>query len=187
MFNKITRWLVLLTVAGGLWGLATAASAQGKGWRDCPEIAAHSPFLELSYLQEVLELTEEQAAAIEQIREAGRQARLELRQEILQLQNELNGEMLKDEPAEARLTQLVQTLGEIRTKLQLHRLQQQLALRKELTPEQRDKWVVLREQGKRSGRHLSRGGRRDHWRSGDCRRGRESARGWHRPGRDFSW
>jgi Spy/CpxP family protein refolding chaperone len=187
MLNRTKRWLIGLIVAGGLLGLTTAVFAQGHGWRDCPKPATHSPLLSQSYLQEVLELTEEQAAAIEQIREAGHQAHLELRQKFLQLQNEMNGEMLKTEPAEARLTELVKAMGDMRTQLQLNRLHQQLALLKELTPEQRNKWVVLREQGRRPGRHGSWGGQRDHWQSGDCRRGRESTRGWRRPGRDFSW
>jgi Spy/CpxP family protein refolding chaperone len=56
----------------------------------------------------------------------------------------LQGEMLKDEPSEKRVTELVQQIGQLRTQQHLTRLKQRLAVRNLLTPEQRDRMLGLR-------------------------------------------
>jgi Spy/CpxP family protein refolding chaperone len=84
--------------------------------------------------------------------------------------------MLKDRPDAGAVKTLAGKIGELRTAMQQNRLETRLAVREQLTPEQRDKMLL---QGERLGRG-GRGGRGGC--DGDCdghgpRRGREPGRG----------
>ncbi len=89
-----------------------------------------------------LELTEEQQQRIDDIREKGREEVAALRLEQARVRNEIHGEMLTEQPSTDRLNTLVRQLGDLRDQLQMHRLEQQLAVREVLTPEQRDAWLM---------------------------------------------
>ncbi len=111
---------------------------------------------------ERLGLSEDQQAAIEEIHSQARQGNLELRKEMMRLRNELQGEMLKDEPNEKAVLSLTEKIGEVRTDMQLNRAKARLAVRRQLTPEQRDMMLVIRGgiggHGGPAGRHGPRAG-----------------------------
>lgn len=104
---------------------------------------------------ERLELTAEQQEAMAEIRQETRKQQVALRKELVQLQNDLEGEMLKDEPSPDRVSELADRMGGLKTQLQQNRLAQHLAIRKLLTPDQRDELLLM---NARKGR-WQRGGR----------------------------
>ncbi len=86
-----------------------------------------------------LDLTAAQTAAIAKIHDEARASGRETRKEILRLRHELQGIMMQDEPDAAAAERLVERMGELRTEQQVRRLQTRLAVRGQLTPEQRDR------------------------------------------------
>lgn len=136
--------IALLTLAAS----ATARPAE-PGRRGAPEGFGPGPRLER------LDLNEEQAAEIRKIREAGRKENLELRKQLMRLRNEMEGEMLADEPSRKKVMELNEKMGELRTRLRANRLSERLAIRERLTPEQRDRMLLMKDHGKRGrgGRH----------------------------------
>jgi Spy/CpxP family protein refolding chaperone len=94
-------------------------------------------------LMERLDLTETQQQAVRAIHERTQEANQTLRKELVRLENKLEGALLADAPDEAAVLKLVEEIGEVRVKMQLNRVKAQLAVRKELTPEQRDQLILL--------------------------------------------
>ncbi len=83
---------------------------------------------------------------------------------MMRLRNELQGEMLKDDPSEKAAMDLTGKIGALRTEMQANRLTNRLEVRKQLTPEQSDKMLIL--QGRFQGREGRRGcgrGMGSHW------------------------
>lgn len=105
----------------------------------------------LERLAERLDLSEEQTAKIQSIHENARDGVVGLRKEMMRLHNDLEGEMLEDEPNLTKVRQIAKQIGEIRTKMQISRLESQIAVRGVLTPEQRDKFLMMKERGRRGG------------------------------------
>lgn len=101
------------------------------------------------FLAEKLDLSEEQIAQIDKIREEGRKKGLERHKQVLRLRNELEGEMLADQPSRKKVLELNQKLGDLHTQMQADRLTERLAIRELLTPEQRDRMLLMKERGKR--------------------------------------
>lgn len=93
-------------------------------------------------MAERLDLTAEQRTAIEKITEAGRAKAVEHRKEMARLRHEMKGEMLKDDPGEAALARSIEKIGALRTKQQIDRMKDRMAIRRLLTPEQRDRWLM---------------------------------------------
>ena len=83
---------------------------------------------------------------------------IEVRKQLLRLHNELEGEMLADEPQEATVVELTDKIGQLRTELQVERARTQLAVRELLTPEQRDKMMMLKATHRGAGKHGRHGG-----------------------------
>ena len=140
--NPQKRSLMILVLAVAALLLVGTALAQG------PRRGAGAGFGEghrLEMLTERLELTEDQVTTIEGIHAAGREKNLELRKELMQLNHDLQGEMMKDDPSENSALGLVKKIGAVKTEVEANRLQARLEVRKQLTPEQRDKMLVLRE------------------------------------------
>lgn len=140
--NPHKRSLMILVLAVAALLLVGTALAQG------PRRGAGAGFGDgqrLEVLAERLELTEAQVATIEGIRTAGREKNLELRKQLMQLNHDLKGEMMKDDPSEKAALGLVNKIGAVKTEMEANRLQGRLEVRKQLTPEQRDKMLVLRE------------------------------------------
>lgn len=137
---------ILLSLAATVLVFAAAAMAQGPG--GCSGHGRGGDFghgHRLEMLTEKLELTEEQVAAITEIREAGQAKGLELHKEMKRLRNELEGEMLKDEPTEEAALGLVGKIGALQTEIQSNRLENRLEVRRQLTAEQRDKMLLMGE------------------------------------------
>ncbi len=109
-----------------------------------------------------LDLSDAQREAIADIREKGRSRDLPLRKQLRLLRHEMKGEMMKDSPSEQAVQALAGRIGEVRTKLQQGRLADRLAMRGQLTDEQRDRLLAMGDDGfgPRGGRHgLRPGGR----------------------------
>jgi len=150
MNRRLIFTITLSMLAVG--ALATAASAQGPharhGLRGLHTEQSSAP--EFDRLHHVLDLTEEQEASIEAILDESRVQGVELRKQQARLQNDIDGEMLADRPSEAELVALTEKLGVLRTELQVIRLKARLAVRAELTDEQRDQLLLA---GERRGKH----------------------------------
>lgn len=114
-----------------------------------------------------LDLDDGQREAIAKIHAAGRERDLPLRKELRRLRHELKGEMMKDTPSGKAVQDLAARIGEARTSLQAGRLSDRLAVRGQLTEQQRDKMLAMGGpgDGQRGGRDGGRHG------------------GWNRPGR----
>jgi Spy/CpxP family protein refolding chaperone len=154
MFNRRNHQRTLLVLT--LVTVAVAASAvyaQGRGpgrgqggdWGGPDDDFGQGRFHQR--LVERLDLTAEQAEAAAKLRDEQQEKALQMRKEMMRLRNELHGEMLKDEPSEKTALELTRKMGDLRTKMQENRLQGRLALRKLLTPEQRDKMLMMGEPG----------------------------------------
>ena len=131
-------------------------AGSGPGFGD----GARGPEHRLEILAERLELTEEQIVAIKGIREAGREKNQGLRKELMRLNHDLKGELLKDDPSEKTALDLVKKIGALETEMEAGRLQNRLEVRKQLTPEQRDKMLMMKERfsgsrGRRGDGHMS--------------------------------
>lgn len=125
-------------------------------------------------LTERLDLTAEQQETIAGIKEESAARNLELRKELMRLRNQLAGEMLKDDPAESEVLSLTDQIGDLRNQMDANRMKCRLEVRKQLTPEQRDKMLVMnRRHGKDGGEGSPRRGFRGKGRT--C--GRECERG----------
>lgn len=164
--TKVWKTGALLILATMVLVFAASALAQGSGGRfgqgkghgrslgDGQFVPEHR----MEKLKEKLELSDEQAAAIETIRQAGREKSVALRKEMMRLRNELKGEMLKDEPSEKTALSLVDKIGALKTELQANRMKNRLEVRRQLTPQQRDKMLMRhgsfeRDHGRKGSRH----------------------------------
>jgi Spy/CpxP family protein refolding chaperone len=111
-----------------------------------------------------LDLTDQQREQIRDIHEAQRDEHVRLNKDIRRLEHALRGELLKDEPSPGTLRDLAEQIGRLRTQERILDLEQQLAVRKVLTPAQRDRMLAAP-----GGPHRGRGdghGRRER----SCRR-----------------
>jgi len=100
-----------------------------------------------------LDLSEAQQEAIDAIHEKSRAQNLELRKQVMRLRNELKGEMLKDAPDQGKVVGLTENIGKLRTQMQVNQAKTRLAVRQQLTTEQRDKMMMMGSQhhGRRFG------------------------------------
>ena len=147
------RIATLFAVSVVLAGAAMAAAQPGAGRGPCDGAG-------WTRLAETLDLTEEQKQAIDAIREEGRARQLETRKQIVQLESQLHTVMIADTPDEAAALKLVKQISDLRADQQAGRIKMRLAIRKQLTPEQRTQ-VILSEG--RLGR-----GHRGHGEGPDC-------------------
>ena len=99
-----------------------------------------------------LDLTGDQRVKIEALHEQAREEGLALRKKMMRLRHELEGELLQDAPSEKTVLSLNAKIGDLQTALKANRLRTRLAVREELTPEQRDKMLVMG-QHRKHGRH----------------------------------
>ena len=162
--NNGMKTLVFLTLAAMMvLGVGTALAQRpgagygqghGRGFGDGEFDSGHR----LEMLADRLELSDEQVAAIKDIQAQGREENMGLRKELMRLRNELQGEMLKDDPSEGVAQDLIGKIGALRTEIQANRLKNRLKVRKQLTPEQRDKMLLMRGKFQRGeGRRGARG------------------------------
>jgi len=114
---------------GGRCGGAFCMGPEGAGF-DIERMAAR------------LDLAAEQKEMIEKIRSADEKKLLSLHKEMMLARHDLRGEMMKDEPDASKVKKIAEKMGGIRTSLQIARLESRIAVRKILTPEQRDKMLL---------------------------------------------
>lgn len=150
-----------LIVAAVILIMAAAAGAKpGPSPRGCGDDAFPARMCER------LDLTADQTAAIAKIRDESRERGRETRKEILRLRHELQGIMMQDKPDAAAAERLIARMGELRTEQQTRRMKTRLAIRDQLTQEQRDQLPLPgdgpRDRGGRGG-HPGRGRH-----AGDC-------------------
>lgn len=132
-----SRIMLFIAVAGIVAIAGGAALAQpGGGMR------AGDPQGEVGCRLEWLDLTDGQKAEIEKLREEAHEARPEAEKRMRRLEHELHGEMLKDDPDAENMRDLVRKIGQLRTERQLSHLNLRLAIREQLTPEQRDRLLL---------------------------------------------
>ncbi|MCK9997012.1 MAG: Spy/CpxP family protein refolding chaperone [Candidatus Krumholzibacteria bacterium] len=189
--NNGMKILVFLTLASVM--LLGAGTVLAQGWGAGPGHGGRGggpgygvrggfgdgefgPGHRMEFLADHLELTDEQITAIEGIQSRGQAKNMELRKEMMRLRNELQSEMLKDDPSEKVVLDLTGKIGALRSEVQTNRLSSRLEVRKQLTPEQRDKMLMLHERFQ--GREGRRGGGRGMGPCGDgYGLGRRGARG----------
>lgn len=149
----------------GRFGGGRAADAAGAADLDDAGFGCDGRFGDR--LARRLDLDDGQREAIAKIHAAGRERDLPLRKELRRLRHELKGEMMKDTPSEKAVQDLAARIGQARTSLQAGRLSDRLAVRAQLTEQQRDRMLAM------GGAGDGQRGRRDGGRHG----------GWNRPGR----
>lgn len=133
--KRNSTWAIMLLL-GGLLAAGSVMAQEGG------TPAEGRRALRMERLADRLDLSDEQSAKIDRVREEGRAAATELRKEMMRLRNEMDGAMLADEPDAAAIRRLANKIGEVRTQLDIHRLETRLAVRKVLTPEQRDQMIL---------------------------------------------
>jgi Spy/CpxP family protein refolding chaperone len=166
--KKMSKSLMITIALVAVLAAGTALAQQrmnggergGRGFERGPRIER---------LAERLGLTDEQKTAIEALHEETRAKNAALAKETRLLRHELEGELLKDEPSEKKVLELNAKLGDLNTERQATRLATRLAVRNQLTPEQRDKMLAMGPHhgrgprgegpGGGSGRGMGRGGR----------------------------
>lgn len=152
--------LSVLSILLLTWMVSPAQAQQGTA--DRGPRGAHP---EGQRILDLLDLTEEQQTKIDEIRSEGRSECQALHKEIMRLDNRLHGEMLEDEPDAGKARGLVEKIGEFRTRIQILRLERRIAIRKVLTPEQRDHLLVMR--SRKGHRMMRQGGDHAGW-GPDC-------------------
>jgi Spy/CpxP family protein refolding chaperone len=148
---KTTNQALLLTLAALMLGLIAQAATTAADEREGRGRGPHGRFEgareRIEALADELELTTEQRAQIEKVRTEAAPQRIELRKELMRLRHQLRGEMLNEEPDPTAATQLLTRIGDARTKLEILALEERLAIRAVLTPEQRDRLLAGRLDG----------------------------------------
>ena len=172
-FALATATILVLAVSG----LALAQGPHGGDKGACTQARCDGDGPGITRLAARLDLSDEQVKAITGLHEQSREKNQALRKDMLRLRNELQGELLKDTPDAKAAKGLVAKIGDLRTQMQQNRMETRLAVRQQLTPEQRDKMLLMGEgrggRGEREGRggghgHGQHGGHRGC--GGDCPR-----------------
>jgi len=138
--------VIVLVVAACLLtaGVAMAKGQRGAGRGLCVDGPGDRAEMRIERMTKNLDLSEDQVAVIMEIRESYQQKNLELKKELMRLRNERRGEMLEDNPSEKAVIDLTQQMGDLKTQLQVNRMKMRLEVGNQLTPEQRDKMLVMR-------------------------------------------
>jgi len=128
-----------------------------KGMADCSAMSdgEFGPGHRIEMMAKKLDLSEKQLETIKKIHENNRKEVLEKRKELMRLRNEMQGEMLKDNPSEKTVLGLNDKMGALKTEMKALRLKTRLAVREELTADQRDQMLMM-------GGHGGKGGRKGH-------------------------
>jgi Spy/CpxP family protein refolding chaperone len=148
--RRLTMMLALsVMLAAGAMAAAQPGDGPGRGRRGEPGERAERGERGWSRFCERLALTEDQKQAITAIRTEGRQRQLETRKQIVQLEAKLHVLLLADVPDEAAAVALVRQIGDLRADQQADRVKLRLAIRKQLTPEQRTQFILMEGRGPR--------------------------------------
>ncbi len=145
------RIIIILTVAILLAASLAVAGPQGRApaSQDCCQGGGSGIEARLDGLVQKLQLTDEQKSAVEKIIEEAKAGRTENRKIIMRLRNRIQGEMLEDDPDVTVLEKLMREIGDLRTEQKISGMKTRLAIREQLTEEQRDRMMFM---GQRKGR-----------------------------------
>jgi Spy/CpxP family protein refolding chaperone len=144
--RSVARTAIIGLCALALSGAVTGAYAQRAARPD-----RQVQRTRLERLADVLELSQDQIDRLEELRDQGFSQMADLRKEMARVDNDMRGEMLKDNPSEAALKKLVAKRSDIRGEMEMMQLEHRLAMRDILTQEQRDKLMMLRGSGRGRG------------------------------------
>ncbi|HPF34334.1 MAG TPA: Spy/CpxP family protein refolding chaperone [Candidatus Krumholzibacteria bacterium] len=134
---KITLPLALLVL---MLALPAAARPGGGPGRD-----ADGPGDGLGpRLEKVLNLTEDQSAALAALREKHRGQAVAQRKELMKLRHQIDGLLLEDAPDAGALEKLIRRAGDLKTEMKVQGMKHRLEMRKLLTPEQRDQLLLMK-------------------------------------------
>ena len=133
--------LSLLIIGAGVANAQGFGRGQGRGMGG--DFDGPRSEMRLERMAAFLELTEAQVVSITAIRDENRAKGLQLQKEMMVLRNEKQGEMMKDDPSEKTLLALNEKMGALRTKLSAQRITGRLAIREQLTDEQRDQMLLM--------------------------------------------
>ena len=100
-----------------------------------------------------LDLTDEQTQAIKEIREGYQEQNLALRKTMMRLRTELEGAWLADDISEKTIVGLTEKIGDVKKELAVNRSKCRLEVAAQLTPEQRDKMLMMGHAGRGAGGH----------------------------------
>jgi len=121
-------------------------------------------------IQKMLDLSDEQADKIQDLRLNHQKEMLPLRTEVQKLQAELKLVQTADKFDESKAKKLVGDISSLRQQMQMKKINHQQMVRNILTPEQRKKFdmhlLSNKRDGKRQMRHLNKEDRRDDLRPG---------------------
>lgn len=151
---KTRKALIITSLLVAVMLIATAASAQqgygkrGQAGRQANQDCFRGPGG--GRMLQFLDLSEDQQAAVDKLREGRQDIRVVHRKEMMRLRNELEGLMLQDEPDAAKARKLITRMGEMRTEMKVQAMEHRLEIRKLLTDEQRDQLIA--HEGKSGGR-----------------------------------
>lgn len=149
--NKKMLSTIALSIVAVIFLVAGLALAQGNGQKSMRGMRGHGQGMaceeghgmnRLDRMAKHLELSDEQKEAIEQLQEKNRADNLDLHKDVMRLQNEMQGEMMKDEPSEKSVLKINAEISALKGELRANRLKTRLAVREQLTSEQRDKMMV---------------------------------------------
>jgi len=140
--RTLTKCLVAGACSFAIAAAAGAASAQPGMMAGPPE---GRPGIER--MAQFLDLSKDQVQKIEKLRDEHLSRVAGLRRELLRVRNEIRAELLEDSPDVSAIEKLVAKKADIRSRIELERVEHRLAVRKVLTPEQRDKMFMLRGRG----------------------------------------
>lgn len=160
------RWApVALAVLMMMSALATAeAQRPGHGRGGCAQVADQAseapaaPGERGDWFCRRLDLTDDQRKAVDALCEEHRAQQVESQKELLRARHALRGALLEDEPALGTVRELVRKVGELETQREIARVEHRLAVRKLLTPEQRDRLLLMEQRRGHQRGHPGRAG-----------------------------
>jgi len=143
------KTLRILTLTALLVGLAAAAASARPGPRgDAPRGDGFGPGRDGGPRWErLLDLTDEQKASLEALRESHRSEAVAQRKELAKLRHEIEGLMMEDEPDAGRLEKLIRKAGDLKTEMRVQGVKHRLEMRELLTAEQRDRLLLMKARG----------------------------------------
>jgi Spy/CpxP family protein refolding chaperone len=144
--RSVARTAIIGLCALAVSGAVTAAYAQ-RGARLNQDV--QRPRLER--FADELGLSQEQMDQLKELREQGFSQMADFRKDMARVDNEMRGEMLKDNPSADVMRKLVAKRSDLRGKMEMMRIEHRLAMRDILTEEQRDKMMMFRGRGGRGG------------------------------------
>lgn len=163
--KKLSRVVLMATAATLVIGLAVTSVSEAQQGRRGRRAPAPNDAGMVQRGLDRLDLSDDQRETIKEMRVAHRQQAVLRRGEMASLRAQLQAELMNDDLNESKVRSLSKQISDLRSEADAARLDHRLAMRKVLTPEQREKLQEMRMNGPRFGKrggpgmHQGRGGR----------------------------